>query len=312
MTWLSATLDPDTVLHRLLTTVTRARGDEHAWLLTGTPPTSTVTIVDGDSGTQTLAAHAHPDLAGLLELDQPTVYDEQPPWRRILADPTDQPACWLAVPLIARDERLGVLVLASTRPHAYTDADIGITAALASQGMVAYDNARLFTQVHHLATIDGLTGIANRRHFFETAQREVAMARRRQTSLAAVMLDIDHFKHINDTHGHQIGDDVIRAVVERLRRHSRDTDILARYGGEEFVLLLPDAGTHALDTAERLREEVARTPVQTRTGPVDVTISVGAAYLSPSDTGLDTLLARADECLYSAKQNGRNRVVIRD
>jgi diguanylate cyclase (GGDEF)-like protein len=124
------------------------------------------------------------------------------------------------------------------------------------------------------------------------------------------MLDIDHFKRINDTHGHQVGDDVIRGVVERLRRHTRDSDVLARYGGEEFVLLLPNAGSHTSETAERLRAEVARTPVQTRIGPVDVTISVGAAYLWPSDDGLDALLGRADECLYSAKQNGRNQVVV--
>jgi diguanylate cyclase (GGDEF)-like protein len=310
MTWLSGTLDPDTVLHRQLTTVTRARDGERAWLLLGTPDPSTVTVLDGAGGRHALAPEAHPDVAGLLGVDQPSAYGVDAAWPGLPGDGPDRPASWLAVPLIARDERLGVLVLASARPTAYSDADIGIAAALVSQGMVAYENARLFAQVHELATIDALTGIANRRHFFEAARREVTAAQDRHASLAAIMLDIDHFKRINDTHGHQVGDDVIRGVVERLRRHTRDSDVLARYGGEEFVLLLPNAGSHTSETAERLRAEVARTPVQTRIGPVDVTISVGAAYLWPSDDGLDALLGRADECLYSAKQNGRNQVVV--
>jgi diguanylate cyclase (GGDEF)-like protein len=230
----------------------------------------------------------------------------------MLADGHSRPVCWLAVPLIAREERLGTLLLASARPDAYGDTDVGIAAAVVSQGMVAYENARLFTQVHELATIDGLTGIANRRHFFDVAHREVALAHRRQAILAAVMLDIDHFKRINDTHGHQVGDDVIRGVVARLRSHCRDTDVLGRYGGEEFVLLLPEAGSHASETAERLRDEVARTPLETRAGPIEVTISVGVAHLQPADTEPDTLLARADESLYRAKQAGRNRVVIHE
>jgi diguanylate cyclase (GGDEF)-like protein len=318
MAWLSGTLDPDAVLRRLLATVTRARDGERAWLLLSDPQTNTITVLDGvagvddTAGREVLAAHTHPDLAGLLAVDQPTVHGGETAWARVLTAPPQQPASWLAVPLIARGERLGVLALAADRPDAYGDADIGISAALVSQGMVAYENARLFTQVHHLATIDGLTGIANRRHFFEAAHREVTTALGEQAPLAVVILDIDHFKRINDTHGHQVGDDVIRGVVERLQRHTRDTDVLARYGGEEFVLLLPHAGTHTRETAERLRAEVARTPVQTRNGPVDVTISVGVAYLWPSDTGTDTLLARADECLYSAKQNGRNQVVVRN
>jgi diguanylate cyclase (GGDEF)-like protein len=320
MAWLAGTLDPDTVLRRLLTTVTRTRGGERAWLLLGDPEATAMAVLNGssavdegaDDGRETLMVDAHPELNGLLRLDEPTVYGAQAVWLRLLAEGSDRPAGALVVPLVAREERLGALVLASDRTDAYGDADIGIATALVSQGMVAYENARLFTQVHHLATVDGLTGIANRRHFFDIAGREVAVARRRETALAAVMLDIDHFKRINDTYGHQVGDDVICGVVDRLRSQSRDTDLLARYGGEEFVLLLPDAGSQAVETAERLRAEVAGIPVETRDGPVDVTISVGVAYLRPDDNGLDTLLGRADECLYSAKESGRNRVVVRD
>jgi diguanylate cyclase (GGDEF)-like protein len=124
------------------------------------------------------------------------------------------------------------------------------------------------------------------------------------------MVDVDHFKKVNDTYGHQAGDDVILGVVERLRRRHRDTDILARYGGEEFVLLLPDVGDAGPVIAERLRAEVAASPVPTRDGPVPVTISVGVAHLHPDDAEPDTLFGRADESLYAAKQAGRNRVVV--
>jgi diguanylate cyclase (GGDEF)-like protein len=319
MTWLAATLDPDAVLRRLLTTVTRARGGERAWLVLGSPGATTVNLLpaaaddadDADGVAPDIVdAGAHPELSGLLGIGQPSVYGPETDWPRVLDGGSGSPAAWLAVPLVAREEHLGVLVLASARPDAYGDADVGIAAALVGQGMVAYENARLFTQVHHLATTDGLTGVANRRHFFEVAAREVTLAQRRRGALAAVMLDIDHFKRINDTYGHQVGDDVIRGVVARLRAQTRDTDLLARYGGEEFVLLLPDAGARGPDTAERLRAEVARTPIPTRSGPVEVTISVGVAYLHPSDTGPDTLLDRADECLYRAKESGRNRVVV--
>ncbi|GGQ82205.1 GGDEF domain-containing protein [Couchioplanes azureus] len=203
-----------------------------------------------------------------------------------------------------------MLVLTSPGTDAYRQADVEVAAALAGQGMVAYENARLFSQVHHLATVDGLTGIANRRHFFDAGRRELALARRRGTSLAAVMLDIDHFKKINDTYGHQVGDDVIRGVVARLRAESRETDVLGRYGGEEFAVLLPDIGDGAVDAAERLRTAVAVAPIETAAGPVAVTISVGVAHLAAADTEPDGLLARADESLYLAKQGGRNRVVV--
>jgi diguanylate cyclase (GGDEF)-like protein len=136
----------------------------------------------------------------------------------------------------------------------------------------------------------------------------VAAARRTHEPLAAVMLDIDHFKKINDTYGHQTGDEVIREVVNRIRQNCRSSDLLARYGGEEFVLLLPGTGSDAAALAERVRADVAAFPVPTSSGPVPVSISVGLSYLDPSDE-IDALLARADKRLYEAKSAGRNRVV---
>ncbi|MET0418598.1 MAG: diguanylate cyclase, partial [Actinoplanes sp.] len=240
MTWLAGTLQPDEVLQRLLTTVTRTRGGERAWLVLGEPAATTVSVLDGDGLTETPVTDAGPAVVDLLGLADATVYPASPAWSTLLTEGLNAAGCWLAVPLRARDESIGVLVLAAPRDDAYRQADVEVVAALAGQGMVAYENARLFSQVHHLATVDSLTGIANRRSFFETGGRQLASARHDGTALAAVMLDIDHFKKINDTYGHQVGDDVIRGVVARLRAQSREADLLGRYGGEEFVILLPD------------------------------------------------------------------------
>jgi diguanylate cyclase (GGDEF)-like protein len=216
----------------------------------------------------------------------------------------------LVVPLAVREEPVGALVLADVRGQAYGQREVEVAAAVAGQAMVAYDNARLFTQVHELAVTDSLTGAGTRRSFMDVARREVALARRGNRSLAAVMVDIDHFKRINDAYGHQVGDDVIQEVAARLRADHRGTDLLARYGGEEFVLLLPDVNAGAAKIAEALRAAVAAAPVQTRSGPVPVTVSVGVAHLRESDADLDALLGRADACLYRAKQGGRDSVVV--
>jgi len=215
---------------------------------------------------------------------------------------------WLVVPLATRSGRLGMLLLAARQPDAYGAAEIEIGAALAVQSMVAYENACLFTQVRQLATVDGLTGLNNRRQFFDLATERLAGARAHGRPLAAIMLDIDHFKQINDDHGHQVGDEVLREVSARLRRHLRDTDILGRYGGEEFAIVVSDRDPAAV--AERLRSCVAGASVETAAGPLWVTTSAGVSDLRADDTGLEDLLVRADAALYRAKQAGRNRVQL--
>ena len=174
--------------------------------------------------------------------------------------------------------------------------------------MTALENASLFARVQELAIVDELTGIANRRRFFELAEREVAAARQQRRSTVALMLDIDHFKRVNDTHGHPTGDDVICEVARRLTGQMRGTDVLGRYGGEEFAIIVPDADLAVgRILAERMRRCIADEPVATRTGPLPVTASIG---LAQADLGDDVaaVLARADGALYRAKQAGRNRV----
>jgi diguanylate cyclase (GGDEF)-like protein len=185
---------------------------------------------------------------------------------------------------------------------------VQIVATLAGQGMIAYQKAVLFTQVERLATLDELTGVANRRNFFETAGGELARPAGQRPALAALMIDIDHFKAVNDTHGHQAGDEVIRAVAGRLRDLGREGDLLGRYGGEEFAVLMRVSRDDAQAAADRLRRAVADATVQTAAGPLTVTISVGLTLVRPDDRDLDAVLARADECLYRAKKSGRNRV----
>lgn len=163
----------------------------------------------------------------------------------------------------------------------------------------------------HISRHDSLTGAFNRGYLTELAEREVQLARRHGRSLAALMLDIDHFKRVNDTWGHAKGDDVIRSLVATCLGNLRSIDYFGRIGGEEFVCLLPDTGTaEALDCAERLRRKVESVRVDTMLGPLQFTVSIGVALLAPRHAEWSALLKDADTALYRAKAQGRNRVVL--
>lgn len=163
---------------------------------------------------------------------------------------------------------------------------------------------------HLLATIDDLTGLHNRRFFFQVAEQEVKRAKTYGFPLSLIMLDLDHFKEINDSYGHSGGDDVLRALAERCRTLLRDDDILVRYGGEEFVVLLTKDLPAAEQVAERLRQEIAAQGLVTRAGnEVFITASFGLSTLNKDILDLTGLLEKADQALYQAKQQGRNQVV---
>ena len=158
-----------------------------------------------------------------------------------------------------------------------------------------------------LAMNDGLTGLANRRYAEQTLRREIARAQRYKTQLSVALLDIDHFKRVNDTQGHGKGDDVLIKVADVLRRSIRDSDFVARWGGEEFVLLMGDTDLERAGICcGRIREQVEQS-IASAGRPV--TISIGIAAHRPGDT-LDTAVARADAKLYEAKRKGRNRVEL--
>ena len=161
-----------------------------------------------------------------------------------------------------------------------------------------------------LAHIDSMTGLINRRRFFDIAGREWAMALRYGREIAVLMLDIDHFKNVNDTLGHAAGDEVIRHIAAICTDSKRATDVVARLGGEEFALLLPETDiSGAMILAERIRIRVAANPLVLDGQAVAVTISIGVAERRTDSGGFEALLARSDRMLYAAKRAGRNRVL---
>ena len=171
--------------------------------------------------------------------------------------------------------------------------------------------AQALEQIRQLATHDDLTGLLNRRAMLDRMQLEQRRSLRSGSPLLIAQLDIDHFKAVNDTHGHAAGDLVLQSFADTVRRNVRDTDVLARWGGEEFVLLLCDTpAADAVALMERLRQAVQamQVPVPQSGGPITVTVSIGLARHAPADPLAGTL-ERADQALYAAKAGGRNRVV---
>ena len=169
--------------------------------------------------------------------------------------------------------------------------------------------ARARDEAERFARIDMLSNLANRRYFEESAAQELARAQRYGQPLCVMLIDIDRFKQINDTHGHAAGDAVIRAVAAVARAVVRDTDFVARIGGDEFSILLPGIGlAQAVAAAERLCERMATTPVEHGGHVLAFTVCVGVSQLVAGDTGAGSLLQRADQALYAAKQAGRNQV----
>ncbi len=213
----------------------------------------------------------------------------------------------VVVPLVVEGEALGIVLAEWGRGSRaqIPAATVESLAQSASQAAVALRNAALLSEVEHLATRDGLTGLANRRLFEETLQREVARSIRRQAPLALVVVDVDHFKDVNDTVGHQAGDAVLREIGRTMVGRTKASDLAARYGGDEFVVLLPDCtGVDALGVAERLRAAVARDVTA-----VPVTVSAGVGAMPENAGDGERLVAAADAALYAAKGEGRNRSV---
>jgi diguanylate cyclase (GGDEF)-like protein len=169
----------------------------------------------------------------------------------------------------------------------------------------------LQAEIEALARTDALTGLHNRRHLTELLTNELSRARRAWRPMSIALFDADSFKAINDTHGHDIGDDVLVALARRLDQTLRGHDAVARWGGEEFCMMLPETeAPDAQRVIERVLEHIRSEPIPTRAGPLRVTMSAGLTSLSPVDTGLEALLRRADRALYHAKRHGRDRLTV--
>ncbi|HEX2084160.1 MAG TPA: sensor domain-containing diguanylate cyclase [Solirubrobacteraceae bacterium] len=210
------------------------------------------------------------------------------------------------VPLSAEGQAIGALVLehpmrAGTRIERRI---VGMLERFAAHGALALRNAWLLEQVQHLAATDSLTGLPNRETFQRSLSQEVARAARTGGEMSVLLLDLDHFKRINDTLGHQAGDAVLRAVAAVLDESCRPFDTPARYGGEEFAVVLPNTGeADGRAAAERLRAAVGESAIDPA-----VTVSIGLASYPADGRDGDTLVRAADEALYASKRGGRNRV----
>ena len=171
---------------------------------------------------------------------------------------------------------------------------------------------KLEQELEQRAYIDYLTEVNNRGHFIEQAEKELARALRYEKPLAIFMLDIDYFKKINDSHGHKLGDTVLKKLADICKKTLREVDIIGRIGGEEFAILLPETDKQkAAEVAERLRMEIAAARIPMKDGlPVQFTVSIGVASAVSDDDNMDVLLNRADQALYEAKETGRNKVCV--
>jgi len=257
----------------------------------------------------------------------------------------------LCMPVMNKGEFTGILYLEhNTASGAFTMDRVDILNVIMAQIAISIENARLYESIERkvdertrqlqdqsellnqvnremaheieqrkmlegelrrLATTDSLTGLLVRRRLFEIGETEISRAKRNGAPLSLMLLDLDHFKDINDSHGHAVGDEVLKRFSAILCSSLRNVDIVCRFGGEEFVAILPDTAPEvAVEVARRLRENVEASPLDRDGVRVGYTVSVGLAALEAQDTKLNQLIKRADEALYHAKKSGRNRVVF--
>lgn len=208
------------------------------------------------------------------------------------------------VPLIAGGDSVGALTATSPEPDAFTDADIEVLTFIARTIALDIENARL----RKLSVTDSLTGAFNREFLQHRLPAAIADAGTDGTKLSVAMVDIDHFKTVNDRYGHDIGDTVLTEVAERMRSATRKHDLLVRYGGEEFLVVLPDADLdRAYEIGDRMRRKVSAAPIDCDSITIEARVSVGVAELQAHESETN-LVRRADTALYKAKAHGRNRV----
>lgn len=211
----------------------------------------------------------------------------------------------ICIPLKVYDETIGVINISNKKKGTFTKEDLGIIETLADQAAVAINNARLY----EMAVTDGLTKLFIRRHFMQRMNEEFRRAKRYGREMSLLMLDIDHFKKLNDTYGHQAGDKVLVEVSKIFKHATRATDVCGRYGGEEFCILLPETSTTgAMIIARRLRKEVANEEVMFKRFELNVTVSLGVATFPRDARDPQELIRKADLALYRSKEEGRNRV----
>jgi diguanylate cyclase (GGDEF)-like protein len=247
----------------------------------------------------------------------------------------------ICVPLIARGKIMGAIYIENrSEENLFTEEDLKPLEYFSSQAAVSIENAmlndelevrvmqrtselaqinerlqkeieerkRVEKQLHRLATTDPLTGVLNRRHFFSLAKQEFDRSQRYGHQISIILIDVDHFKQVNDTFGHVAGDQLLQSVARRFSKNLRQMDIIGRYGGDEFVILLPETDQEqACQAAQRFHQIVTQKTVDTAKGAIPLKISMGVACRNNSED-IENLLIKTDQALYAAKEAGRNRV----
>jgi diguanylate cyclase (GGDEF)-like protein len=219
----------------------------------------------------------------------------------------------LAVPMICKEKMVGVLNFVRLKKSGFSENDIVLLQLVSNQAAMAIVNARLYSETLELTNIDPLTELFNRRKLFNHLEMEIARSQRFDTRLSVLMIDIDHFKRLNDACGHRAGDAVLRGVAQTLRTAVRKVDTVARYGGEEFMILLPRSDrAEGREVAEKLRRAVEQAAFDHGEGQPKgkVTISVGVATFPEDAETQERLVDAVDSALYASKRGGRNKVTL--
>ena len=211
---------------------------------------------------------------------------------------------YAGVPLRTRDGyNIGTICVIDTKPRQLDAKHIAVLQDLAR---LVIDEMEL----RLVAAVDSLSGALSRRAFCDAARRDIAQSIRKGTSLCLAMIDIDHFKILNDKHGHAAGDLAIQNVVSVCKDSLRESDYIGRVGGEEFAVMMPNASySHSFDLAERLRSKIEEARIESADGPLRVTVSIGVTASSRSISSIEELMRQADAAMYLAKQRGRNSVI---
>ena len=246
----------------------------------------------------------------VIEKKEPVIFpDIQEAFPKYKDAPHNQIKSVLLIPMFNKNKVIGTLNLDSNELNHFKEEDIPVARAFAAQVAIALENSTLFEKMSQLAIRDPLTGIFNRRHFIESAMIEFKRTKRHKRPFSIILIDIDHFKKVNDTFGHLTGDQVLELVTKDCQNVLREGDVFGRYGGEEFAILLPETQLQeSLEVAERVREVIEKNTVDYGSRQIKITASLGVAAWYERCKSIESLLSLADQALYLAKAEGRNCV----